>query len=464
MKTIYSGIVRRYLRLTIRAKMILGYLPLVVLIIALSAAHVLRLERIMAINVEILERDIPTAEAAGGMIDSLLSQELYANRFFILGSAEMREAFALRGAEFDDSLALLREKAPPALAARAEPLDSLHARYERLFEEEFAARPAAGAAREGFRERVRGVQDELIGQLKEIEVAARKAQEERTRRMAEMQRSTFTLMLTLSALGVLVGAGAALLITRDIARSIGRLRTATAQLAEGKFDELPNLRGQDELGELSWAFYEMGQKLKALEEMKLDSSPLTHLPGGLAIENALRARLEHAEPFAFCLIDIDNFKGYNDRYGYSRGNSVLTQAARIIVEADQRLGDPKDFVGHIGGDDFVVLTLPERFEAICKEVIARFDGAIPALYDAEDRERGYIEGETRQGVQTRFPFASLSIAVVTNQKAAIDSHIKVSEIAAALKEYAKTIAGSKYIVDRRTTEAGDLSVTGAKER
>jgi GGDEF domain-containing protein len=308
------------------------------------------------------------------------------------------------------------------------------------------------------------VQDELIGQLKEIEAAARKSQEERTRRMAEMQRSTFTLMLTLSALGVLVGAGAALLITRDIARSIARLRAATAQLAEGRFDELPNLRGQDELGELSWAFYEMGQKLKALEEMKLDSSPLTHLPGGLAIENALRARLEHAEPFAFCLIDVDNFKAYNDRYGYSRGNSVLTQAAQIIVEADQRLGDPRDFVGHIGGDDFVVLTVPARFEAVCKEIIARFDGAIPALYDAEDRERGYIEGETRQGVQTRFPFASLSIAVVTNQKAAIDSHIKVSEIAAALKEYAKTIAGSKYIVDRRTAEAGDLSVTGAKER
>jgi diguanylate cyclase (GGDEF)-like protein len=463
-KTIYSGILRRYLRLTIRGKMLLGYIPLVVLIVALSAAHVMRLERIMAINEEILEHDIPTAEAAGGMVDSLLSQELYANRFFILGSGEMREAFSLRGAEFKDSLAVLKEKAPPALAASAEPLASLHERYERLFEEEFAARPATPEAQEGFRERVRGVQDEIIGQLKQIEGQARKSQEERTRRMAEMQHSTFTLMLALSGLGVLVGAGAALLITRDIASSISRLRAATAQLAEGRFDELPNLRGQDELGELSWAFYEMGQKLKALEEAKLDSSPLTHLPGGLAIENALRARVEHAAPFAFCLIDVDNFKAFNDRYGYSRGNLVLTHAARIIVEADQQFGDAKDFVGHIGGDDFVVLTLPERYEAVCKEVIARFDATISSLYDPEDRERGYIEGETRQGVKTHFPFASLSIAVVTNQKAALESHIKVSEIAAALKEYAKTIAGSKFIVDRRTHEAGDLSVTGAESR
>jgi diguanylate cyclase (GGDEF)-like protein len=416
----------------------------------------------MDINEEILERDIPTAEAAGHMIDSLLSQELYANRFFILGSAEMREAFSLQGAEFKESLALLKEKAPSALAARAEPLASLHERYERLFVGQFAARTAAPEAQQGFQDQVRELQDELIDQLKAIELQARKAQEERTRRMAEMQRDTYRLMLAFSSLGILVGAGAALLITRDIARSISRLRAATSQLAEGRFDELPNLGGQDELGELSWAFYEMGQKLKALEELKLDSSPLTHLPGGMAIENALRTRVEHAAPFAFCLIDIDNFKSFNDRYGYSRGNLVLTHAARVIVEADQQFGGPNDFVGHIGGDDFVVLTLPECYEAVCKEVIARFDATISSLYDPQDRERGSIEGETRQGVKTHFPFASLSIAVVTNQKAAIESHVKVSEIAAALKEYAKTIAGSKFIVDRRTHEASDLSVTGAK--
>jgi diguanylate cyclase (GGDEF)-like protein len=444
--------------------MLLAYLPLVVLIVALSAAHVLRLERIMAVNEEILERDIPTAEAAGRMVDSLISQELYANRFFILGSAEMREAFSLRGADFKDDLALLREKAAPAIAVSAGSLASLHERYERLFAEEFGGRPPAPDDQAAFRDRTGALQNEIIGRLKTIESEARKAQEARTRRMAEMQRDTFRLVLGLSGLGVLVGAGAALLITRDIARSIGRLRTATSQLAEGRFDELPNLHGQDELGELSWALYEMGQKLKALEELKLDSSPLTHLPGGLAIENALRARVEHAAPFAFCLIDIDNFKAFNDRYGYSRGNLILTHAARIIVEADQQFGDPKDFVGHIGGDDFVVLTLPAHYEAVCSEIIARFDTTIPSLYDPQDRERGYIEGETRQGVKTRFPLASLSIAVVTSQKAGLENHIKVSEIAAALKEYAKTIAGSKFIVDRRTHEAGDLSVTGAESR
>jgi GGDEF domain-containing protein len=130
----------------------------------------------------------------------------------------------------------------------------------------------------------------------------------------------------------------------------------------------------------------------------------------------------------------------------------------------QWFGDPKDFVGHIGGDDFVVISLPECFEKIVKELIAVFDGYIPTLYDPADRERGSIDAENRQGVKVRFPFASLSIAVVTSLNENLGSHLKVSEIAAALKEYAKTIPGSKYVVDRRAHAAVDLAVTGASSR
>jgi len=282
--------------------------------------------------------------------------------------------------------------------------------------------------------------------------------------MAAMEHITFTIMLWLSIMGIVVGAGAALAITRNIAGSIGKLKASTAEVAEGKFDGLQMLHNQDELGELSRAIAEMSQKLKSLEAMKLDSSPLTHLPGGLAIENALRARIESGAPFAFCLIDIDNFKAFNDRYGYSRGNDVLMHAAHSIVDAVQRFGDPKHFVGHIGGDDFVVISLPERFEKIVKALIAAFDGFIPNLYDPADRERGSIEAENRQGVKVRFPFASLSIAVVTSLNENLGSHLKVSEIAAALKEHAKTIPGSKYVVDQRAHAAVDLTVTGASSR
>lgn len=145
-------------------------------------------------------------------------------------------------------------------------------------------------------------------------------------------------------------------------------------------------------------------------------------------------------------------------------NDVLMHAAHSIVDAVQRFGDPKHFVGHIGGDDFVVISLPERFEKIVKELIAAFDGYIPNLYDPADRERGSIEAENRQDVKVRFPFASLSIAVVTSLNENLGSHLKVSEIAAALKEYAKTIPGSKYVVDQRVHAAVELAVTGVSSR
>lgn len=464
MRVLWSGIRRSYLRLNIGAKMLLGYLPLVAIILVLSVMFFLRLEQIMAINEAILDQDIPTAETADGMIDSLLSQELYANRYLILGSNEMLEAFALRGAEFEKGLSRLRAIAPPAPADSADPLAERHDRYELLFQEGFAAYRSNPGAQVSFNEQMRVLQDELIEQLKRDAFLARQSQVQRTRLMRDMEHGTFTLMLGLTAMGVLVGAGAALVITRNIAASIGTLKSATTQIAEGKFDGLKILQNQDELGDLSRAIAEMCRKLKTLEEMKLDSSPLTHLPGGMAIENVLQARIRGGTPFVFCLFDIDNFKAFNDRYGYSRGNDVLKQTARIIVDAVQRLGDPRDFVGHIGGDDFVVITQPERFEVIMKDIIASFDSDIPDLYDPGDRQLGYIEAENRQGVKVRLPFATLSIAVVNSLNAKSDSHLQISEIAAALKGYAKTIPGSKYIVDRRAQDATDLTVTGANNQ
>ena len=464
MALFWSRILRSYLRLNIGAKMLLGYLPLVAIILVLSTTFFIRHKQIMSINEHILDQDIPMAETADAMIDSLLSQELYANRYLILGSDEMLEAFALRGTEYGNGLARLRELAPPALSGSAELLTELHGRYERSFQEGFAAYRASRGGPTAFKEEVRAVQNELIDQLKKVAVLARQSQAQRTAHMRDMERGTFTLMLGLTLTGILVGAGAALVITRNIATSIGTLKSVTTQIAEGKFDGLRTLNSQDELGDLSRAIAEMCNKLKTLEELKLDSSPLTHLPGGMAIENVLRARIDSGAPFAFCLFDIDNFKAYNDHYGYSRGNDVLKQTAQILVDAVQRLGDARDFVGHIGGDDFVLITLPERFEAVIKDVIAGFDGAIPDLYDPEDRQRGYIEAENRQGVKVRLPFASLSIAVVNSESAKTHNHLQISEIAAAVKSYAKTIPGSKYIVDRRVQDTGSLTVAGGAKQ
>src|SRR4030067_16794 len=128
-----------------------------------------------------------------------------------------------------------------------------------------------------------------------------------------------------------------------------QLKAATKQIAEGRFDYKHNTQNQDELGELSNAFDEMARRLKRLEEMYIDASPLTRLPGGIAIENILQKRLDSGIPLAFCLLDLDNFKAFNDRYGYAMGSEVIKATARIIEEVISNKGTEEEFIGHIGG-------------------------------------------------------------------------------------------------------------------
>jgi len=253
----------------------------------------------------------------------------------------------------------------------------------------------------------------------------------------------------LSIGAIFLGIGIALAITRSISRSIHQLKRSTHEIAEGKFDHLPEVLDQDELGDLSQAFKAMAQRLKRLEEMYLDANPLTHLPGSVAIENIVNKRLKEETPLAFCQLDLSHFKAFNDRYGYARGNEVIQATARIVTEAVHAQGRDGAFAGHIGGDDFVVVTSPERHEEICVTIIEAFDKGILEFYDFEDQKRGSIQGETRQGQMVSFPIMTLAIAVVTNQNRQLLNHIQVGEIAAELKHYAKSFPHSIFVVDRR---------------
>ena len=213
----------------------------------------------------------------------------------------------------------------------------------------------------------------------------------------------------------------------------------------------PQIRTDDEIGVLASAFVDMGARLRKLEEMYLDASPLTRLPGGIAIENILKKRIDNKQPLALCTFDLDNFKAYNDRYGYAQGSEVLKETAHIIEKAAKTKGIVDDFVGHIGGDDFVVITVPDRMRQICEEVISQFDRKIVDFYDEQDKKNGYILGKTRQGVDMKFPIMTISIAIVTNEQREISSPLEASEIAAELKDYAKTIPKSVFVIDKRRT-------------
>jgi len=188
-----------------------------------------------------------------------------------------------------------------------------------------------------------------------------------------------------------------------------------------------------------------------IRRVEVDSSlsPLTRLPGNLAIEGELRRRIDDNESYAVLYLDLDNFKAFNDVYGFTHGDEAIQLVARISVDAVRRRGTPNDFVGHIGGDDFIVATQPDRAEEIAREILDEFDRNIRALYSPKDLRQGYIETRDRRGSLNRFPIMSLSIAIVSNDTHALENYAQIGETAAELKRFAKSIAGSVYVKDKR---------------
>lgn len=179
------------------------------------------------------------------------------------------------------------------------------------------------------------------------------------------------------------------------------------------------------------------------------SNPLTGLPGNLAIEEHLKWRIEQEMPLAVAYVDLDNFKVFNDKYGYSRGDNVIRLTAMIIKEAVQNYGSSDDFYGHVGGDDFIMVTDWECLEAVCNHVIKSFDTLVPFQYDEEDQRHGYILAVSRQNEENQFPIITLSIGVVTNRHRNLLNPIQISDLATEMKRYAKQFSKSTFVVDRR---------------
>ena len=191
--------------------------------------------------------------------------------------------------------------------------------------------------------------------------------------------------------------------------------------------------------------------LRRAREMRA-VSPLTGLPGNASIQDELRARIEDGRPFALLYADLDNFKAYNDHYGFLRGDEALRAVGRVVQEVALEVGGSGVFVGHLGGDDFVLISQVEQAEPLCRGLIARCAREVPLLYDPEDRERGYVEVESRQGRLERFPLLSISIGVATTARRRFSHPGEAVTIATELKEFAKRTEGSGFVIERRTAE------------
>ncbi len=183
----------------------------------------------------------------------------------------------------------------------------------------------------------------------------------------------------------------------------------------------------------------------------LEANPLTRLPGNIAILNELSNCIENKTPYAVCYVDLDKFKAYNDKYGFEHGDDVIRETARILLGATKEYGNPQDFVGHIGGDDFVVITTPNLADKICEKIIHDFDKISPSFYNQEDRENDFIVGYDRQNQIHKIRLLSVSIGVVTNETRDITHVAQVGEIGAELKKLAKSVEKSNYVKDKRQT-------------
>ncbi len=178
-------------------------------------------------------------------------------------------------------------------------------------------------------------------------------------------------------------------------------------------------------------------------------SPLTGLPGNVQIHAELKKRIMKKESFCVLYLDLDNFKAYNDVYGFLKGDEIIGFTAETIIKCIHESGMENTFVGHIGGDDFVALIPGIICEKLCQNIIAQFDNDVVKYFTENDLEKGYIEVANRKGIIEQFPLTSLSIGVVVADENRFNNILEIGEIGAQVKHAAKSVMGSSYAVDRR---------------
>ena len=436
--------------LNITGKMLLGYMTLVALTVGVVVYVLLSLYSLNSLNNEIVRVYIPAHETADKMLDILVAQDTYEKRYLILRGKNIRTLFWERAEEFKNLSGYLK-KLPASEPLPLTKITTLHTRYNDLFVKEMKIAQSGNIeqAKELSDTELKSTFEQLSEVLRALSSESQLSQDATMNRINELGSSSYYTTMVLCLLSIVLGVLFGVVITSHISSSIRKLRQATLQIADGNFDHDPNIHTKDEIGDLALAFLAMGKRLKKLEEMYLDASPLTRLPGGVAVENVMNTRLASGCPIAFCVLDLDNFKVFNDHYGYAHGNEVIKETARIVEVAARTKGSPDDFVGHIDGDDFVVITTPTHMREVCSEIIRLFDEKAPQFYDSTDRAKGCIFGKNRQGLEMEFPIMTISIAVVTNEQRTFVNTLEASTVAAELKDYAKTISSSVFVVDKR---------------
>jgi len=438
------------MKLTIYRKLLLSYLAMAFLTVLASAYAIFSLQQLNELAYRIINEDFAVVAQSKKLLDTLIARESAEKRYIILRDPTIEEIYRSRSREFSITLDQMQEKRFPAAGATVSRLLLLHGRYETLFSREVFLVRENRIEEASVLSESEGSQtiDEMADLIRALQKRAEGDIDARMEQIKVRGLRASRLTVVLSLVSLVVGVLLLMLVTYNISRPLRRLEKATAMIAEGQFDYDLRLNRNDEIGSLANAFDVMSQRLKELEERNLDASPLTGLPGNLAIERELGRRLGAGQSVSLCHVDLDNFKPFVDHYGYAWGSEIIKEVALLLTEARQAAGLEEDFVGHIGGDDFVIISEPPRAEEICRRIVAGFSGRIGKFYTEKDRERGFFNGKDRKGVAQKFPLITVTIAIVTDDGARFQNPLAMAETAAKLKEYAKPLPGSNFVTEK----------------
>jgi len=185
------------------------------------------------------------------------------------------------------------------------------------------------------------------------------------------------------------------------------------------------------------------------KEIRLNINPLTGLPGNILIQQEIETKILKDIPFVLFYIDLNNFKAYNDYYGFARGDKVIKHTAEILTEVIKNFGEKDDFIGHIGGDDFIIITSSKNYQKIAEKIIEKFNSTIRNFYNEEDIEKGFIKIEDRDGEVKEFPIMGISVVAIPSWKIKVLSFEEISKRAAELKKYSKQFNKSIFVEERR---------------
>ena len=438
------------MKLAISRKLLLGFLFMALLTVLASAYALFSLQKLSGVAYNITNHNYILMENSKKLMDILLVQESAEKKYIILKDPELENIFWQRSNEFKEELARTRQlKLDRKTKNTVAEMDTLQNRLKELFSEEIIM------VQNGQLQEAQTISDTagrvtidaMAVKLRDIQKNTDQAINDQMSLIARQGRTAVNMTMGLGLLSLILGITLALIITRNISKPLKQLQQATQLIAEGNLDHKIEARRDDEIGALAKSFAHMTKRLKVLETLNLDASPLTGLPGNLAIENRIEQLLTQGKSFSLCQVDLDNFKPFADKYGYAWGSEVIKEVANILSGYISEAQVTEIFLGHIGGDDFVIIGHPDHVQSICKRLVIDFESRILSFYAPQDAQNGYFIGKNRQGIVQKFPLITITAAIVTDDGSRFQNPLDMARLVAELKEYAKMMPGSNYVTE-----------------